>query len=121
MTTEQVIKHFEDEIRFCERAPAGNPVHQTEDWVLVLEADKAALAALKEKQARENPKPLTEDELRGMIGKPVWVVVKSTGRGFWVIVDTTWIGLANGYTAYRYKPADHFPEVKKMEEVQGDD
>lgn len=33
----------------------------------------AALAALREKQERENPEPLTLEELRGMDGKPVWV------------------------------------------------
>ena len=54
MKTEQAIKHFENEIRFCERAPAGNPVHQTADWVMILEANKAALAALREKLEREN-------------------------------------------------------------------
>ena len=54
MTTERAIKHFENEVRFCECAPAGNPVHQTEDWVMILAANKAALAALKEKQERES-------------------------------------------------------------------
>ena len=65
MKTEQAIKHFENEIRFCERAPAGNIAHQTVDWVMVMEANRAALAALREKQARENPK--TEaDKIRSM-------------------------------------------------------
>ena len=106
MTTEKAIKFFEGEIRFCENAPAGNPVHQTEDWVMILDANKAALAALREKQERMNPKPLTLEELRQMIDEPVWVVVKSSGRGFWVIVDATWLGMTNGYTAYRYKPRE---------------
>lgn len=61
MKTEQAIKHFEDEIRFCTNAPAGNPVHQTADWVMILEANKAALAALREKQERESAWiPVTE-------------------------------------------------------------
>ncbi len=47
MTTEQAIKHFEGEVRFCERAPAGNIAHQSADWVIVLAANKAALAALR--------------------------------------------------------------------------
>lgn len=32
----------------------------------------AGLAALREKLERENPKPLTPDEIRRMRGKPVW-------------------------------------------------
>ena len=31
-----------------------------------------ALSAINEKQERENPKPLTLDELREMDGEPVW-------------------------------------------------
>lgn len=33
-----------------------------------------AIAALRAQQERENPKPLTLDELRQMDGEPVWVV-----------------------------------------------
>ena len=56
MTIERAIKYFEDEINFCERAPAGNIAHKNEDWVLVLEANRTALAALREKQEREATK-----------------------------------------------------------------
>lgn len=45
MKTEKAIKHFEDEIRFCERSPVGNHVHMTADWVMILEANKTAPAA----------------------------------------------------------------------------
>lgn len=106
MKAETAIKYFENEIRLCKRAPALNGCEMTEDWMLTLEASKLAVEALIEKQERMNPAPLTIEELRSMIGEPVWVVVKSTGRGMWVIVDTTWIGLANGYTAYRHKPEE---------------
>ena len=37
------------------------------------EAVSAAIAALREKAERENPKPLTLEELRKMDGEPVWV------------------------------------------------
>lgn len=117
METEKAIKYFEDEIRFCERAPAGNIAHTNADWTRILAASKAALEALKEKRERENPKPLTVEELRGMIGEPVWVQVKSTESGYWSIVSRTLLGLADGFTAYRSKP-DHFREVTKMMEVQ---
>ena len=53
MKIEQAIKYFEDEIRFCERAPAINGCQMTGDWILTLEASKLAVEALKEKLERE--------------------------------------------------------------------
>lgn len=117
MKTEKAIKYFEDEIRFCERAPAGNIAHKNADWTRILDASKAALEALKEKQERENQKPLTVEEMWAMLGEPVWVEAKNADGGYWSIVSRTLIGLAGGYTAYRSKP-DHFREVTKMMEVQ---
>lgn len=54
MNTERAIEYFKNEVRFGERAPAGNIAQQNVDWVMILEANKAALAALREKQEREN-------------------------------------------------------------------
>lgn len=54
MKLDRAIEYFEREVRFGERAPAGNIVQQTEDWTMALEANRAALAALREKQALEN-------------------------------------------------------------------
>ena len=54
MNTEKAIKYFEEEIRYCENVPALNGCEMTGDWILILEMSKAALAALKEKQARES-------------------------------------------------------------------
>lgn len=108
METKKAIKHFEDEIRFCERATAGNIVQRTEDWTLTLEANKAALAALREKQERENPKPLTEEELRWMMGQPVWIVpIGASGK--WAIMSNSLLSLRAGYLAYRYKPEEVQP------------
>ena len=104
MKTEQAIKFFEEEIRFCERAPAGNIAQQNGDWTMVLESDKAALAALREKLERENPKPLTEDELRQMLGEPVWCEYDGGAR--WFIVGESLFTIINGVTAYRYRPAE---------------
>lgn len=42
-----------------------------------------------EKQARENPKPLTLEQLKQREGKPVWVVVNSDLPNRWGLVD--WI------------------------------
>lgn len=112
---ERAIKYFEDEIRSCENAPALNGCEMTEDWLLTLDACKLAVAALKEQQERQNPKPLTVEEMWAMLEEPVWVAVKDSDFGYWSIVSRTLIGLVGGYTAYRYKP-DHFREVKKMVE-----
>ena len=38
------------------------------------EATQIALETLREKAEREDPRPLTPDELRQMIGQPVWTV-----------------------------------------------
>ena len=48
MNIEKAIKYFEDEVRFHENAPAGNPVHKTSDWQQSLEASRMALKALHE-------------------------------------------------------------------------
>ena len=119
MKIETAIKYFENEIRFCERAPALNGCEMTGDWMLTMEASKLAVEALREKQEHMNPKPLTEEELRGMIGEPVWVAY-NYGGGYWAIMSRTLLGLSNGFTAYRSKPVDHLREVAKMEEVQSD-
>lgn len=77
------------------------------------------LDALREKMERENPKPLTIEELRQMDGEPVWVVwpdnrIKSNwwipGNYAWSVMEfddpimerkygETWI-------AYRHKPKE---------------
>lgn len=44
------------------------------------EIEKAmAISALREQEERENPKPLTLDELREMDGEPVWIRAKHYG------------------------------------------
>lgn len=101
---ERAIQYFEQEIRFCESAPALNGCEMTEDWMLTMEASKLAVAALREQQARHNPAPLTTKELFGMLGEPVWVSPNHGGKGFWSIVSNSLLGVADGFTAYRYKP-----------------
>ena len=103
MTIKRAIQYFEQEIRFCENAPTLNGCEMTEDWMLTRDACKLAVAALKEQQERQNPKHLTEEELRGMIGEPVWIVDKIEGGGRWEIVRESLLGLFAGYNAYRNK------------------
>ena len=45
-----------------------------------------AIAALRAQQERENPEPLTLDELREMDGEPVWLV-DGSGNEMWGLVD----------------------------------
>ena len=42
--------------------------------IALCEALSMAAAALREREERENPKPLTLDELREMDGEPVWLM-----------------------------------------------
>ncbi len=56
------------------------------------EAIRAGIAALRSQAERENPKPLTLDELKERVGKPVWCVtlceddIEHTGvKGEWGI------------------------------------
>lgn len=47
-----------------------------------------AFEALREKQERDNPQPLTLDELRRMDGEPVWVEEHGATAGEWCIVNS---------------------------------
>ena len=60
--------------------------------------------ALEFEHEHENQKPLTEEELRGMMGEPVWCVYE--GGASWFIVHESLFTIINGVTAYRYKPRE---------------
>lgn len=80
------------------------------------------IQALQEKAERENPQPLTFEELREMVGEPVWVedLSKVPGRGGWCSVGmdgdayipwvSHWWYEINDYgetwLAYRTKPKE---------------
>lgn len=110
MTIKRAIQYFEQEIRFCENAPALNGCEMTEDWLLTLDACKLAVKALKNLRVLESNfrvnEPLTTKELMGMLGEPVWVVANHGGKGFWSIVSNSLLGVSDGFTAYRYKPEE---------------
>ncbi len=63
--------------------------HETRESIYNL-----AIQALEEKQERDNPQPLTLDELRQMDGQPVFVADKLNSWGI-VIVDNSgiWSGI----------------------------
>lgn len=70
MTTEQAIRILDPATR--RETMKAIPVHNRIDTDQ--EACRLAVAALRAQKERENPKPLTLDELRQMYGEPVWVV-----------------------------------------------
>lgn len=49
-----------------------------------------AAAAVREKAEREDPKPLTLEELRQMDGEQVWMEIINGGE-FWLPIDSTWV------------------------------
>lgn len=84
---------------------------------------EVAISALRAQQERENPKPLTLDELRQMDGEPVWMQPNSPPKcGKWAIVagvdteygektlylegDFTCRDYGKTWLAYRHKPKE---------------
>ena len=78
-----------------------------------------AAAALQEKAEREAPKPLTIEELRQMIGEPVWVqgpgvpeygrwaiVEDAFGNSLFLVNDFTCHDIGKAWEAYRHKPKE---------------
>jgi hypothetical protein len=88
-----------------------------------MEAEQMALVALREKAKREDPKPLTLEELRQMDGEPVWIkadhygvfadVVHILGKddgdafiGFKINYRLQENGYGKTWIAYRHKPKE---------------
>ena len=77
MTREEAIKRFENQLKAAIVVlDSGFGTHPGENDRLYRERKEMAqlaIAALREQEERENPKPLTMDELRQMDGEPVWI------------------------------------------------
>lgn len=129
MTYEEMLEQLVSIREHCRSmVPKDEP-----DSVLVkdVQALDMALSALRTQQEREDPKPLTLDELRQMDGEPVWVVCDVAAEGIidllsiWALVEVAEesIFLANnlggrteyaadvefeddGITVYRHKPKE---------------
>ena len=87
--------------------------------IYIGEALTMAIAALQEKAEREDPKPLTIEELRQMDGESVWIVwpdgrIKSQ---WWIVESVGWYLMefsepdmvkryGEVWIAYRYKPKE---------------
>lgn len=79
MTIEEAIKNRERCLRYLEGCAVGTDKEG-------VEAVRLSLAALREKAERENPKPMTLDELRQMDGEPAYFVSLRDGFSAWGIV-----------------------------------
>ncbi len=90
MTTEEAIKRYEKEISQLKNEPSIIRNRMEPEWQAQINARSLALAALRAQQERENPKPLTPDELREMDGEPVFITHSKYGKG-WCIID--WHGV----------------------------
>lgn len=88
--------------------PDGFPLEQE-----VLENEKTlceAIALLKTHPDAQPNEPLTLEELRGMVGKPVWVGIPGVSREIscrWIIVagvddEEKTLYAVGGFTCYRY-------------------
>ena len=55
---------------------------------LIGDTAETVIKSLQEKLARENPQPLTLDELKDRNGKPVWIYSLTIEKGYWGIVST---------------------------------
>lgn len=87
------------------------------------EMAEIALQALQEQEERENPKPLTIEELHGMIGEPVWVqgpglpqygrwaiVEEAFGNSLYLVNDFTCHDIGKTWIAYHHKPKEESHE-----------
>ena len=84
-----------------------------------MEAHQIVLDALREKAEREDPKPLTIEELKQMIGEPVWVqgpgipeygrwgiVEDAFGNSLYLLNDFSCHDIGKTWLAYRHKPKE---------------
>jgi hypothetical protein len=85
----------------------------------IYEALDMAIAALREQEERENPKPLTAEELVQLKGEPVWIVWPDCriANKWWIVDSYDWHLMEfNDYfmmrrygetwIAYRHKPKE---------------
>jgi hypothetical protein len=68
MTNEEAIKFLQGHIDLIGEDATIEPL-----LAISIEADKAAISALREAAERENPQPLTLDELRKQDGRWIWI------------------------------------------------
>lgn len=108
VTTGQAIECFHFRLKLCadsyNHAVARGYLKAATSHKRNMEIHQIAIAALQEKAERENPQPLTLNELRQMMGEPVWCTYE--GGAGWFIVGESLFTIINGITAYRQKPEE---------------
>ena len=127
MTIQQAIEKislslYSSEINY-NRAVSRGFFEAAEELKKYMEAERMAIAALREKAEREDPKPLTLEELRQLEGQPVWIkakhygikadVVRILGKedgdafiGFEINHRLQENGYGKTWIAYRHKPKE---------------
>ena len=101
------------------QALARGFVEAAEEFKKYMEAEQMAIDALREKAERENPQPLTIEELKQMVGWPVWVqgpglpqygrwaiVEDAFGNSLYLVNDFTCHNIGKTWFAYRHKPKE---------------
>ena len=68
---------------------------------LVHEAARMAISALRAQQGRENPQPLTLEDLRGMDGEWVWAISSDPDL---TVSAWAYIVASQAHTLWEYKP-----------------
>lgn len=114
MTDEEALEYWE-KIRktFMEHYESEDSYWGRHHWMTSVQAVDAAISALRDRIARQNPQPLTLAELRKMDGEPVYLAITMHGGYGLVNMDdkqitlsrggSVWIDNVIGY-AYRTKP-----------------
>ena len=77
------------------------------------ETMRMAVDALRAQQERENPKPLTVDELRQMDGKPVWFVDLDDLFGEWRVIESIWPNEASSEFEWRAEDTTRSEDYSK--------
>ena len=120
---EKIRNRYKTAIEQYHKAIVKKLYQAANDWGAEYELYELVLAALREKQERENPEPLTLEELRHMDGEPVWIVAKHyrtfadvvqvMGRdkgddfvGFKICYNLQENGHGKTWNAYRHKPKE---------------
>lgn len=99
------------------RALSNKYTKAASEFKRMMDAEQMAIDALREKAEREDPKPLTLEELLNMSGEPVWMVWpdRRIRSRWWIVGSVEWIGMefddpimtkryGSVWVAYRHKP-----------------
>ena len=82
MTTEEQIAALQKEYNMVLLAVLTSPEEPPRKSVSYLEALKAGIIAIRAQQERENPKPLTMEDMLKMDGEYIWLIDKNEDMTF---------------------------------------